>query len=244
MDQDIHTEYQRQRDYLEKTVDQLKRKLKQESDKSKKEYTKVMQENVALIKEISELRREIKGLKAVGAVPAGPSGAAMLGSTGGSARVRRGDSGVPRSSNASGRFGGVPTGMSLEMGQQLEMQRELIGQLRAQLQAKEDELQRVQSMAAARPMSRERLPPMGAPAVPTLPQVPSPEERSPEPSSIHVEAEAESFAQEEHEEDPLPGDEDAAGGETPIADDQLAEEAPAEIPIGDGEEGLPEPQEA
>eukprot|EP00760_Papus_ankaliazontas_P029336 PhM_4_TR420/c0_g1_i1/m.15018 len=59
----MRNEYERQKEYLEKTVDSLRRKLIQNADKHKENLTETMSENVSLIQEIAELRREIKVLK-------------------------------------------------------------------------------------------------------------------------------------------------------------------------------------
>merc|ERR1719356_1382578 len=63
LDSDIQREYNRQRDYLEKSVESLKRKLLKDSDVHRQDNTRILQENVALIREINELRREIDYLK-------------------------------------------------------------------------------------------------------------------------------------------------------------------------------------
>ena len=56
-DKDIQREYNRQREYLEKTIDQFKRKLAKDVETHKKDNMALMNQNVALIKEINELRR-------------------------------------------------------------------------------------------------------------------------------------------------------------------------------------------
>ncbi|CAE7596826.1 CFAP57 [Symbiodinium natans] len=63
LDSDIQREYNRQRDYLEKSVDNLKKKLLKDSDVHRQDNTRVLQENVQLIIEINNLRREIDYLK-------------------------------------------------------------------------------------------------------------------------------------------------------------------------------------
>merc|ERR1712187_273768 len=63
LDSDIQREYNRQRDYLEKSVESLKRKLLKDSEVHRQGNTRILQENVALIREINELRREIDYLK-------------------------------------------------------------------------------------------------------------------------------------------------------------------------------------
>jgi cilia- and flagella-associated protein 57 len=62
----MQREYNRQRDYLEKTVRSLKSKLDKDMQLHRTDNLRIMQENVALIKEINELRREIKMLKSQG----------------------------------------------------------------------------------------------------------------------------------------------------------------------------------
>jgi WD40 repeat protein len=60
---DIHKDYQRQRHYLERSVDSLNMKLTKDMKVHKKDNQRIMQENIALIKEINELRREMKHAK-------------------------------------------------------------------------------------------------------------------------------------------------------------------------------------
>eukprot|EP00930_Biecheleria_cincta_P085307 TRINITY_DN746_c0_g1_i2.p1 TRINITY_DN746_c0_g1~~TRINITY_DN746_c0_g1_i2.p1 ORF type:complete len:1283 (-),score=294.40 TRINITY_DN746_c0_g1_i2:68-3874(-) len=62
-DTDMQKEYNRQRDYLEKSVDSLKRKLEKDSQAHRIDNMRIMQENVSLIREINDLRREINNLK-------------------------------------------------------------------------------------------------------------------------------------------------------------------------------------
>eukprot|EP00668_Euglena_longa_P029544 GGOE01036896.1.p1 GENE.GGOE01036896.1~~GGOE01036896.1.p1 ORF type:complete len:1223 (+),score=435.55 GGOE01036896.1:45-3713(+) len=68
MEEDLQREYNRQRDYLEKTVDSLKRKLVKDADTHKSDNNRIMNENVILIKEINELRRELKTLRSAALV--------------------------------------------------------------------------------------------------------------------------------------------------------------------------------
>merc|ERR1712137_1206550 len=63
LDPDIQREYNRQRDYLEKSVANLKRKLLKDSDVHRLDNQNIIQENVGLIRQISELRKEIDTLK-------------------------------------------------------------------------------------------------------------------------------------------------------------------------------------
>ncbi|CAF1015427.1 unnamed protein product, partial [Adineta ricciae] len=63
IDQDITKEYARQRDHLERTVRSLKAKVDKDSERHKTENIRIMQENVTLIKEINDLRRELKAAR-------------------------------------------------------------------------------------------------------------------------------------------------------------------------------------
>merc|ERR1739848_213344 len=63
LDADTQKEYNRQRDYLEKSVDSLKRKLAKDSEVHRIDSMRILQENVSLIREINDLRREINFLK-------------------------------------------------------------------------------------------------------------------------------------------------------------------------------------
>merc|ERR1719440_2281210 len=62
---DIAAEYTRQREYLEKSVESLKRKLNKNMELHRSDNMRMMQENVTLVKEINDLRREIKQMKMV-----------------------------------------------------------------------------------------------------------------------------------------------------------------------------------
>ncbi|XP_036858184.2 cilia- and flagella-associated protein 57 isoform X2 [Manis javanica] len=57
---DLQQEYTRQREHLERNLATLKKKVVKESELHRANYVRIMQENVSLIKEINELRRELK----------------------------------------------------------------------------------------------------------------------------------------------------------------------------------------
>jgi hypothetical protein len=61
--EDMHRDHQRQRHYLEKSVDSLNDKLTKDMQIQKKDHQRIMQENIILITEINNLRREIKHIK-------------------------------------------------------------------------------------------------------------------------------------------------------------------------------------
>ena len=60
VDPDVSKEYKRQKAYLDRSVDVLKKKLSRDLLSRRNDNMRLMQENVALIKEINKLRREIK----------------------------------------------------------------------------------------------------------------------------------------------------------------------------------------
>ncbi|XP_058426810.1 cilia- and flagella-associated protein 57 isoform X5 [Marmota monax] len=57
---DLQQEYARQREHLERNLATIKKKVLKESELHRTDYVRIMQENVSLIKEINELRRELK----------------------------------------------------------------------------------------------------------------------------------------------------------------------------------------
>lgn len=57
---DLQQEYSRQREYLERSVVGLKRKLVKDAKMQRTDYMRLMRENVVLTKEINILRREFK----------------------------------------------------------------------------------------------------------------------------------------------------------------------------------------
>ncbi|KND04574.1 uncharacterized protein SPPG_00295 [Spizellomyces punctatus DAOM BR117] len=61
---DIQQEYARQREYLERTVASLRRKVTKDQSIHRADNVRIMAENVALIKEINQLRRDLKGTRA------------------------------------------------------------------------------------------------------------------------------------------------------------------------------------
>ncbi|BFY99763.1 hypothetical protein BsWGS_02803 [Bradybaena similaris] len=60
VDADIQKEFSRQKEHLERSVAVLRKKLEKDSEIHKADTVKVMQENVALIKDICDLRKELK----------------------------------------------------------------------------------------------------------------------------------------------------------------------------------------
>ena len=76
-DSDVQSDYNRQREYLEKSVESLKRKLAKDMELHRNENQRLMREGVALTQEINDLRRELHIAKALrapnnGGVMGGP----------------------------------------------------------------------------------------------------------------------------------------------------------------------------
>uniref|UniRef100_A0A061RT72 Wd repeat-containing protein 65-like n=2 Tax=Tetraselmis sp. GSL018 TaxID=582737 RepID=A0A061RT72_9CHLO len=179
IEEDIQWEYNRQREYLEKTVDNLKRKLAKDMDLHRTDNMRVMQENVALIKEINELRREIKNLK---------SGA-----------CKDGKDAFKRGLSKSGDF------EFAARDKEIEMQRDLIQRLRNELLHCNQRIKELEEHVNKRPVSRERLPPMEG-MEPNIPKPPSRDSqrgssREDKPLSTAVAA-----SQPDHFPPPSPGD--------------------------------------
>ena len=69
---DVQSDYNRQREYLEKSVESLKRKLAKDMELHRNENQRLMREGVALTQEINDLRRELHIAKALRAPNAAP----------------------------------------------------------------------------------------------------------------------------------------------------------------------------
>ena len=59
---EVQNEYNRQREHLERSVESLKRKIEKDVDLHNSDHSRLVRENVALTKEVNELRRERKDL--------------------------------------------------------------------------------------------------------------------------------------------------------------------------------------
>jgi len=140
IDEDVQKEYNRQREYLEKSVENLKRKLAKDTDLHRYEATRFMQENASLIKEINDLRREIKMLKA---------------------QMNRGGSAPGPAKNGKARTGATTPPDTRELDKEISIQRDEIKRLRERLV----ELEALTAVKG-RPISRERLPPLDGGDIP------------------------------------------------------------------------------
>ncbi|XP_029474302.1 cilia- and flagella-associated protein 57 isoform X2 [Rhinatrema bivittatum] len=149
VDADIQQEYARQREHLERSLATLKIKLRKDSEIHRADNVRVMQENVSLIKEINDLRRELK----VSRTHAHDL-ECILGLKEKNRKSNFNDIRVPSSE-------GVPTPgtmhsiMEEEEGRIIEMQRMEIKRLRDQIQVQEQ-------MAMQRPPSGGKLPTLTA----------------------------------------------------------------------------------
>lgn len=65
VDPDVKKEYERQKEYLEESMSTLMQQHSKTMGVRHRENMRVMQENVALIKEINTIRREIKSMRQV-----------------------------------------------------------------------------------------------------------------------------------------------------------------------------------
>lgn len=139
---------------------------------------RVMNENVSLIKEINELRREIKAMKLATQTT------------------------MKRSTNSS---------KKADAQREVEMQREIIAQLREELEDKNGLISELEAKANYRPMSREKLPPLE----PKEPDVPPPVEEEASKEGGEEEEAAEVPAA------PAAAEAPAAGGEG-APEDELA----------------------
>lgn len=134
LDEGVQQEHRRQRDYLEKTVRGLKSKLDKDLQLHRTDTLRIMQENVALLKEINELRREIKQLRtaaAFGSVP-GPRGGSSAGD------------------------GDHERGTAADLAAALDE----VAQLEAAVSSRDERIAALEAQILPRPVSRERLPQM------------------------------------------------------------------------------------
>jgi chromosome segregation ATPase len=145
VDPEVANEYKRQRQYLERTVDSLRHKLERDSEANQHENLRIMQENVALVKEINELRKEIRNIKQA------QREKELAGSM--APKVK---SPPARPHTGNGGLDSAVAAMEEEAAaaRELQRQQERIQELRAQVEALS------QARQMSRPMSREVLPPI------------------------------------------------------------------------------------
>jgi WD40 repeat protein/chromosome segregation ATPase len=154
----VHAEYQRQRHYLEKSLQALKREWHSQVTSRRNDNMRIMAENVALIKEINDLRRRMKAMRLqqrqAETEPLRPkTTASTLSATGAPAPASRG--GAQTRPSSGGRHG-VASDDDRELARTVDLQRAQITALEVQLA----ELRRGKAKLLSRPVSRERLPPL------------------------------------------------------------------------------------
>lgn len=156
---DVHTDYQRQRHYLERSIDSHNAKCKKDMRVHIKEHTRIMQENISLTKEVNELRREKyhilvqqKSKDQAKATKPGATAATVSSSTAGGLAQRGRMSRTlndfhDSSSNNNGGSSSTPSGLSggPMMGDETEIQQEQIRALKRQLHMLETEYQELVS---------------------------------------------------------------------------------------------------
>ncbi len=139
LDAEITSEYQRQQEYLEKSVEALKRRLARDSALHRADNLRVMQANMDLVKEINKLRPEVRRIRLSAKDDGSGAGAGQMEGGGEWA----GGDGVATADGA----GEADLRMISE-------QREEMRALKQYLKVLE------QHMVSKRPISREQLPPI------------------------------------------------------------------------------------
>ena len=132
LDSEITSEYTRQKEYLEKSVDALKRRLNRDSALHKADNQRVMMANMAMVKEINALRKNVRAIRTM---------------------AKDSDS-SPHPATAKPNAVHPATDGGENMADRLKKQRNEIGALKKYLKDLEAR------MVASRPISREKLPPM------------------------------------------------------------------------------------
>lgn len=152
VDADIQKEYARQREHLERSVASLRKKLSKDTEIHRADNVRIMQENVMLIKEINDLRRELKisrtqvhDLEATLGTNRGNRG--IMGG------ARRLETAATTISGESGQRSTMRQNFEEEAPRIIEMQKSEIRKLRNQVMDMEEQLTR-------RPPSGGKLPPM------------------------------------------------------------------------------------
>jgi len=153
VDVDIKREYHRQKDYLEKSAESLRKRLEGDVQRHKAENIAIMEKNMRLITEISELREEIRLAKMRSIVdssdvakPARPQGSGRPAAKHRKLRQQQAESVLKRRLSNQG--------ASSEESKLIEEQRDEIGRLKAYLRELEEKVN------GAKPVSRERLKPL------------------------------------------------------------------------------------
>ena len=159
-DDGLHVEYNRQKEFLGRTVDSLKKKLVKDSDGHRGDATRIMNENVQLINEINDLRKEIRVMKANASAEKTASKIAMFSTVGGNATTGGSGGGAGGSGGGGGGGGGAGVSQAEQAQKEIEMQNYEIERLTQQIAEAEALVEQ------RRPPSRD-LPALEAPAAAT-----------------------------------------------------------------------------
>lgn len=154
VDTDIQKEYARQREHLERSVASLRKKLAKDTEIHRADNVRIMQENVMLIKEINDLRRELKIARVQvhdleAAIGTNRSNKGLDANN----TMRRAHTSATMASGTSATFSISRQNMEDEAPRIIEMQKAEIRRLRNQILDAEEKL-------LMRPHSATRLPPM------------------------------------------------------------------------------------
>nr|CAB3267722.1 WD repeat-containing protein 65 [Phallusia mammillata] len=152
VDTDIQKEYSRQREHLERSVASLRKKLSKDTEIHRADNVRIMQENVTLIKEINDLRRELKSTRTQVHDLEATLGTNRSKNMTGSKATKRSDT-AATGSEGSGGQSVLRQNPEEELPRIVDIQKSEIRKLRNQIMDLEDQLMR-------RPPSGGRLPPM------------------------------------------------------------------------------------
>jgi len=149
-------EYIRNRTYLEKTVESLKRQIKKDVSANKRDYDRIIRENVILVREINTLRREFQTSAETIKIK----------------EIRAEKKRRERQKNAMSRSGTVSRSEqaksqdnSEDTKRQIEVQQEQILNLKQQLEEllEQERIQQSEEQMQIRPGSAQKLPPVSRP---------------------------------------------------------------------------------
>ena len=151
---DVQSDYNRQREYLEKSVESLKRKLAKDMELHRNENMRLMRESVSLTQEINDLRRELHIAKALraprngvgGGNPGGPAMPAPGTRMGGGSRATTSSIGMtpaPPSTGGSSRREAWSSSRNARLSamdakRELQMQQQQLDRVRSHIARMED----------------------------------------------------------------------------------------------------------
>ncbi|KAK9834356.1 hypothetical protein WJX84_006234, partial [Apatococcus fuscideae] len=188
--QDVQAEFDRQREFLERTIATLRKKTVVESEQHRAGYVRIRQENMALVRELNQLRRELRSARDGGpqsslipalspktgvssnqlSQPSSPSNPKAL-----AVAKKRSPSGQRITSPAHWKQAGLMVVSDAEGGAasppkaEVEALKSRLLTLQQQLQEKDERIEMMETQLLPRPVSRGQLPPMAP-----IPKIPLP----------------------------------------------------------------------